>query len=46
MFGNSVTNKKLNRFSLRGKRKVQGQWHLFCLLHNLEKLNNYRQLSA
>ena len=26
VFGNITTNKKLNRFSLRGKRKVQGQW--------------------
>ncbi|MCF2950499.1 transposase, partial [Paraglaciecola aquimarina] len=32
VFGNIETNKKLNRFSLRGKDKVQGQWHLFCLI--------------
>ncbi|MCF2950222.1 hypothetical protein L0668_19090 [Paraglaciecola aquimarina] len=25
---------------------MQGQWHLFCLIHNLEKLNNYGQLAA
>jgi transposase len=46
VFGNIGTNKKLNRFSLRGKDKVQGQWYWFCLIHNLEKLNNYRQLAA
>ena len=46
VFGNIGTNKKLNRFSLRGKDKVQGQWYLFCLIHNLEKLNNYGQLAA
>ena len=46
VFGNIGTNKGLNRFSLRGKDKVQGQWHLFCLIHNLEKLNNYGQLAA
>ncbi|MEP4102370.1 IS1182 family transposase [Paraglaciecola sp.] len=46
VFGNIGTNKKLNRFSLRGKDKVQGQWHLYCLIHNLEKLNNYGQLAA
>jgi hypothetical protein len=46
VFGNIGTNKKLKRFSLRGKDKVQGQWHLFCLIHNLEKLNNYGQLVA
>ncbi len=44
VFGNIGTNKKLNRFSLRGKKKVQGQWQLFCLVHNIEKLNNYGSL--
>jgi hypothetical protein len=46
VFGNITTNKKLNRFSLRGKAKVQGQWYLFCLIHNIEKLKNYGQLAA
>lgn len=41
VFGNIGTNKGLNRFSLRGKRKVQGQWRLYCLVHNIEKLANY-----
>jgi len=41
VFGNIGTNKRLNRFSLRGKRKVQGQWQMFCLVHNIEKLMNY-----
>jgi len=40
VFGNIGTNKRLNRFSLRGKTKVQGQWQLFCLVHNIEKLAN------
>ncbi len=46
VFGNIGTNKKLNRFSLRGKEKVQGQWYLFCLIHNIEKLKNYGKLAA
>ncbi len=41
VFGNIGTNKGLNRFSLRSKKKVQGQWHLYCLGHNIEKLTNY-----
>ncbi len=41
VFGNIGTNKRLNRFSLRGKEKVQGQWRLFCMVHNIEKLKNY-----
>lgn len=44
VFGNIGTNKRLNRFSLRGKQKVQGQWQLYCMVHNLEKLANYGQL--
>lgn len=41
VFGNMGTNKRLNCFSLRGKEKVQGQWRLYCLVHNIEKLMNY-----
>ena len=41
VFANICVNKKLNRFSLRGKSKVQGQWQLYCLVHNIEKLMNY-----
>lgn len=46
VFGNIGTNKKLNRFSLRGKRKVQSQWQLFCMIHNIEKLANYGAIAA
>ena len=46
VFGNLGANKKLNRFSLRGKKKVQSQWQLFSLVHNIEKLANYGQLAA
>lgn len=41
VFGNIGTNKGLNRFSLRGKEKVQGQWRLYSLVHNIEKLMRY-----
>lgn len=46
VFGNLGTNKRLNRFSLRGKNKVQGQWQLYCLIHNIEKLKNYGELAT
>ncbi len=46
VFGNIGTNKGLNRFSLRGKKKVNGQWKLFCLIQNIEKLKNYGELAA
>ena len=45
VFANITVHKKLNRFSLRGKRKVQGQWLLYCLVHNVEKLMKYGQLA-
>jgi len=38
VFGNIRHNKGLDRFTLRGKSKVDGQWKLFCLVHNIEKL--------
>ena len=46
VFGNIGTNKGLNRFSLRGKSKVQGQWQLFSLVHNIEKIMNYGDIAA
>ncbi|MEM8661515.1 MAG: IS1182 family transposase [Pseudomonadota bacterium] len=45
VFGNIGTNKGLRRFSLRGKAKVQGQWRLFCLVHNIEKVMRYGALT-
>jgi transposase len=41
VFGNIRANKRLNRFTYRGGKKVNGQWLLFCLVHNIEKLANY-----
>lgn len=38
VFGNIRHNKRLNHFTLRGRRKVNTQWQLYCLVHNIEKL--------
>jgi len=38
VFGNTRNNKRLDRFTLRGRKKVDGQWKLYCLVHNIEKL--------
>jgi transposase len=46
VFGNLGTNKRLNRFSLRGQKKVDGQWKLFCMIQNIEKLKNYSPMFA
>jgi hypothetical protein len=41
VFGNLCYNKGLDRFTLRGRTKVNGQWILFCLVHNIEKLAHH-----
>ena len=41
VFANIRSNKRLDRFTLRGKIKVNIQWLLYCLVHNLEKILNY-----
>lgn len=41
VFGNLRHNKRLNRFTLRGRQKVDTQWKLFCLVHNIEKLAHH-----
>ena len=46
VFGNLRHNKRLNRFTLRGKTKVDGQWKLYCMVHNIEKLANYGCVGA
>ena len=42
VFGNLRHNKRLGRFTLRGRTKVDGQWKLFALVHNIEKLANHQ----
>lgn len=46
VFGNIGHNIGLNRFSLRGKTKVETQWKLFCIIHNIGKLKNYGNIAA
>ncbi len=41
VFGHIRHTLKLDRFTLRGKRKVNGQWLMYCLVHNIAKLQRY-----
>jgi hypothetical protein len=41
VFGNLRHNKGLNRFTLRGRQKVDAQWKLYCMVHNIEKLAHH-----
>lgn len=45
VFANLRHNKRLNRFTLRGQRKVDGQWKLFALVHNIEKWTKLRKVA-
>jgi transposase len=40
VFGNITVNKGMNKFTLRGQDKVNTQWQMYCLVHNIEKLRN------
>jgi hypothetical protein len=41
VFGNLRYNKRLDRFTLRGKCKIDTQWKLYCMVHNIEKLAHH-----
>jgi len=41
VFANIRARKRLDRFTLRSKIKVNIQWTLYCAVHNLEKIANY-----
>jgi len=40
VFGNIRHNKRLSRLNHRGRAKVNTQWNLYCMVHNIEKLAN------
>jgi len=41
VFANIRVQKRMDRFNLRGKIKVNIQWLLYCMVHNIEKIANY-----
>ena len=40
-FAHIRTMMGLDRFTLRGKRKVNTQWLLYCITHNIKKVHRY-----
>jgi len=40
-FANIRIQKRLDRFTLRGKIKVNIQWLLYCMVHNIEKIVHF-----
>jgi hypothetical protein len=41
VFANIRFQKRLDRFWLRGKIKVNIQWLLYCMVHNIGKIMSY-----
>ena len=44
VFGNLRHNKRLTRLNHRGQSKVNTQWKLYCMVHNIEKLATKSQI--
>ena len=41
VFANICVQKRMDRFTLRTKRKVDVQWRLFALVHNIGKIHAF-----
>jgi hypothetical protein len=41
VFANIRARKRMDHFTLRSKIKVNIQWLLYCMVHNIEKIANY-----
>jgi transposase len=44
VFANICVHKRMHRFTLRSKRKVDVQWRLFALVHNIGKIHTFGTL--
>lgn len=45
VFANICVQKRMHRFTLRSKSKVDVQWRLFALVHNIGKINTFGALA-
>jgi IS5 family transposase len=45
VFGNIRWAKGLDRITVRGRIKANGQWLLYCMVHNIEKICNFGRLA-
>jgi hypothetical protein len=46
VFANIRSTLGLDRFSLRGTRKVNNQWLLYAMVHNIGKVHRYGKLQS
>jgi len=45
VFANICVHKHMRHFTLRSKRKVDVQWRLFALVHNIGKIHTFGALN-
>jgi hypothetical protein len=45
-FANIRYNKRLDRFTLRTRPKMNTHWTLYCMVHNIEKLAHHGKRDA
>ena len=41
VFANICSTMGMNKFTLRGKKKVSNQWLMYCLTHNIKKIHQF-----
>ena len=41
VFGHITATKGLDRFTLRSRKKVNNQWLMYCIMHNIGKIQRY-----
>ncbi|MBD3309522.1 hypothetical protein GF348_24295 [candidate division KSB3 bacterium] len=46
VFGNIRSLKRPDRFTVRGKQKVNAQWNLYCRVHNIGNMLRYSSMFA
>lgn len=45
VFANICVHKRMHRFTLRTKRKVDVQWRLYAILHDIGKIHAFGRLN-
>lgn len=45
VFANICAHKRMHRFTLRTKRKVDVQWRLYAILHDIGKIHAFGRLN-
>jgi transposase len=41
VFANICSTMGMNKFTLRGKKKVSNQWLMYCMTHNIKKIHQF-----